>query len=212
MIFIRPNPELYASCNQSRFADDRATFAKNFAKNQEHHSKNKNTLVLEKTPLHREENDVKTTIAFDVAGFTMSQINVELEDHVLTVSAERTNKLGDTFKVRRRFALEADTYDEESIHANLEEDGVLELIVTKRPTPKPRQIKITTASSRTEPSSDIQNKEEQTWSDATSEETASEEEDPWDEIVRSCLAPGLAEHLISYRNGVTTPYDEEKNM
>merc|ERR1711976_961731 len=50
----------------------------------------------------------------------------------LTVSGQRTNKLGDTFVMRRRLALKADVYDEEAVEAHLE-NGVLELMVPKIP-------------------------------------------------------------------------------
>merc|ERR1711998_157350 len=66
----------------------------------------------------------------------------QIEEHVLTVVGERTNKLGDTFCTRRRFALKQDIYDEESVEAQLE-DGVLDLVVQKKPVTRARIIPIT---------------------------------------------------------------------
>lgn len=98
--------------------------------------------VIEKSPLHRQENDEKTTISVDVAGFSIEQLKIEIEDHVLTLSGKRTNKLGDTFVTQRRFALKQDIYDEDSVEAHLE-DGVLDLVVQKKAATRPRMIPIT---------------------------------------------------------------------
>lgn len=145
MIFIRPTPAFYIHANQTSPCRRSPTASKNnkTKNNDARTSTSTKRIFVEKTPLHRDENTLNTTLAIDVAGFTLDQINVELEDHILTVLAERTNKLGDTFVARRRFALERDVYDEESIAASLE-GGVLELVVTKKPELKARQIKINT--------------------------------------------------------------------
>jgi HSP20 family molecular chaperone IbpA len=98
-------------------------------------------VVVEKSPLHRHETSEKTTISLDVAGFEPEYLKVEIEDHVLMVAAERTNKLGDTFMTRRRLALKADVYDEDSVHADLE-DGVLEITIQKKMVSKSRHVPI----------------------------------------------------------------------
>jgi len=102
---------------------------------------NSNTIV-EKTPLHRNETSEKTTISLDVAGFGPEHLKVAIEDHVLLVTGQRTNKLGDSFVTRRRFALKADTYDEDTVQAELE-DGILQITIQKKNIPKSRHIPIT---------------------------------------------------------------------
>jgi hypothetical protein len=102
--------------------------------------------VVEKTPLHRDETSEKTSLALDVAGFQLGQLTIEIDDHVLTISGERTNKLGDTFVTQRRFALQRDIYDEDNVSATLE-DGVLEVTIAKKPLQQRRKIPITVTSS-----------------------------------------------------------------
>jgi hypothetical protein len=107
---------------------------------------------VEKTPLHRDENSEKTTLSLDVAGFQLDQLCIEIDDHVLTISGERTNRLGDTFVTRRRFALQRGIYDEENVSATLE-DGVLEVTIVKKPLSQSRKIPITVTSSSSTPAS-----------------------------------------------------------
>jgi len=109
---------------------------------------------VEKTPLHRDETSDKTTISLDVAGFDAAHLNVEIDDHVLTMSAERTNKLGDTFFVRRRLALKADIYDEDSVTATFN-DGILVVTILKKSVMKARKVAISVLRSTT-PSSVVQ--------------------------------------------------------
>ena len=98
--------------------------------------------VVEKTPLHCNETAEKTTLSLDVAGFQADNLSVEIDDsHILIISGERTNKLGDTFVTRRRFALRDNTYDEETVSANLN-DGVLEVTILKKSVPKSRKVAI----------------------------------------------------------------------
>merc|ERR1712125_58536 len=131
----------------------------------------KGRVVIEKSPLHREETNEKTTISLDVAGFSIEQLKIEMEDHVLSVVGKRTNKLGDTFVTQRRFALKQDIYDEESVKAHLE-DGVLDLVVQKKPVVRARMIPITFA-----PVSPSEKRENQaTESSITSRSSSSKEE------------------------------------
>lgn len=102
--------------------------------------------VVEKTPLHRDETSEKTSLSLDVAGFQLGQLTIEIDDHVLTISGERTNKLGDTFVTQRRFALQRGIYDEDNVSATLE-DGVLEVTIAKKPLQQRRKIPITVTSS-----------------------------------------------------------------
>lgn len=99
-------------------------------------------VILEKNPLHCRETSEMTTLLLDVASFKPDQLKIEIENHVLIVAGKRTNKLGDTFATNRRFALQTNTYDEDSIRANLD-DGILEITIQKKIPPKCRRIAIT---------------------------------------------------------------------
>lgn len=178
MIFIRPNPAFYNHCATTR-SPSCGDKKKSCESNNNSSTRPGNRVILEKTPLHRNDNKEFTTLSMDVAGFVLDDIKIELEDHILTVLAERTNKLGDTFVARRRFVLDADVYDEENIAANLEEDGVLELKVTKKPEAKPRQIPIRTATtgSLTTTTEDKKNADDAVVDESTTE-TGTKEDDP----------------------------------
>ena len=105
-------------------------------------SMNSAGVLVEKTPLHCNETTEKTTLSLDVAGFQAANLSVEIDDsHILIISGERTNKLGDTFVTRRRFALRDNTYDEDTVSANLN-DGVLEVTILKKSVPKSRKVAI----------------------------------------------------------------------
>lgn len=168
MIFIRANPAFYdnmhpcgvdaatvpkTGCHSAKSAcgphRSNPCSAARVIKNQISDSK----VVFEKTPLHRNETSEKTTISLDVAGFQPEHLKVEIEDHVLMVSGKRTNKLGDTFVTHRRFALKTDIYDEDSVHADLE-DGVLEVTIQKRTAPKSRHVPITVTLASTKKNDD----------------------------------------------------------
>lgn len=169
MIFFHASPTFHSGLHAHAVADN-ATFCANRKrkgchnnntktnKNKDENSTTNSTdttgqWVWEKTPLHREETSEKATISLDVTGFDEDQLNVEFdaEDDILTISGERTNKLGDTFMTRRRLALKADTYDEESINATLQ-DGVLEVTILKKPVPnKKRRVEIVSILGSTPP-------------------------------------------------------------
>lgn len=100
-------------------------------------------VILEKNPLHFHETTEMAVLLLDVASFKPDQLKIEIDNHVLTITGKRTNKLGDTFATHRRFALHADTYDEDNISANIDDDGILEITIQKRMAPKSRQISIT---------------------------------------------------------------------
>ena len=90
-----------------------------------------------------EESD---TIALDVPGYTAENLTVKLgQDHMLTVTGKRKNRIGDTFVIHHRFDVEESKFDEETLEASLV-DGVLEITVQKKPEPKARLIPIATTS------------------------------------------------------------------
>ena len=97
------------------------------------------------------EEDDRFVLHADVPGVSPEEINVTMEDGVLTVRGERSSeskeekdgykrveRFNGTFY--RRFVL-PDTTDEEKISANYEK-GVLELIIPKKPTVMPKRITV----------------------------------------------------------------------
>merc|ERR1739845_288434 len=72
------------------------------------------------------------------------------DDYVVTITGERTNELGDVFKIDRRFRLDKKTADVDQIDANITDDGnILEVVVKKKVKAGPRVIKISTTNSNT---------------------------------------------------------------
>lgn len=113
--------------------------------------------VFERTPVHREETKDAATISMDVSGFSINQLQVCVEVDqdtqsglarpVLMVSGERTNILGDKFKIRRRFLLErknlADNLQDVAISANFSQEGILTIHVPKKmkePEKEPKKV------------------------------------------------------------------------
>jgi HSP20 family molecular chaperone IbpA len=105
--------------------------------------------ILERTPVHREEVEESATISMDVSGFALDQLQVRLEEEeekgtksgrgrpILTVQGDRTNILGDKFKIHRRFLLDRDNLadinlQELAISANLSKQGILTICVPKK--------------------------------------------------------------------------------
>merc|ERR1712224_447769 len=63
-------------------------------------------------------------------------------------SGERINKLGDVFKINRKFRLDKKTAEVNQIDANITDEGVLEVIVKKKLKVGPRVIKISTVTTK----------------------------------------------------------------
>ncbi len=99
---------------------------------------------MERAPIHQEETLEAATIALDVTGFTSDNLSIQVEDHVVSISGQRQNRLGDTHMIRRRFKVDKKTVDQDQIRANLS-DGVLEIVVPKKPQAGPRAIPISTS-------------------------------------------------------------------
>jgi HSP20 family molecular chaperone IbpA len=102
-------------------------------------------IFFERSPIHLKDNGDFSTIALDVAGFKAEDFEVRVDDHVVTIFAKRVNKLGDTYVIRRQFRLDEKTTNEEKIQVNLT-DGILEIVIPKKPKAEPRTIRITTNS------------------------------------------------------------------
>lgn len=100
-------------------------------------------------PVDIHEDDEAYTIEAELPGFTKDDINIELHDNVLTISAQREpqNAHGRPHlqerrftRVQRRFALPAGVKDT-GAEAQFT-DGVLNLRLPKREDMKPKQIKV----------------------------------------------------------------------
>jgi hypothetical protein len=96
--------------------------------------------------------------ALDVAGFSPNDIQVRMEDFVVSIDAKRVNKLGDTYVIRRRFRVDKSTVLEDMVRANLS-DHILEVVVPKKAKVGPRSIPISTAAA-TMTYSNVEGKEE----------------------------------------------------
>ena len=81
------------------------------------------------------------TIALDVPGFDTKTLTVQLEDHILTVTGERKNRIGDKFVLRHSFTVDGSVLNEDNIKASLAE-GVLEITIPKKLEPKTKLIPI----------------------------------------------------------------------
>lgn len=100
-------------------------------------------VFTERTPIHQKESEKVAIMALDVTGFTTDDLQVNIDDHVVSVNGTRQNRLGDTYVIRRRFKLDRDTVDEENIRVHLT-DGVLEIVVPKKAQVGPRTLTIST--------------------------------------------------------------------
>merc|ERR1711976_461320 len=102
----------------------------------------KTNIVEQKSPIHmHEETDDAAKMSLDLTGFSPSNISIHVEDYIVNIVANRTNKLGDVFVVDRRFRLDKKTTNVDQVTASFE-DGILELTVPKKSVVGPRKIPI----------------------------------------------------------------------
>lgn len=111
-------------------------------------SNSESRVFVERSPIHFKETEEAATIALDVAGYAPEDVQVRMDDFVVSIDAERVNKLGDTYKIRRRFRVDKTTVLEDEVQASLT-DGILEVVVPKKAKVGPRSIPITTIQSVT---------------------------------------------------------------
>jgi len=98
------------------------------------------------------ESDGALVARFEVAGFSAEDLEVTLEDGVLSLTGERRFESEDaTFRRRelaygsfRRSVRVGDAYDADQVTASYK-DGILEVTIAKRPEVLPRKIEISTA-------------------------------------------------------------------
>ena len=112
-------------------------------------NKTQNHVITERSPVHHNETNKVATISIDVTGYNVDDLKISIDDdHIVTVDGRRTNKLGDTYVIHRRFKLDKNTADKDKIEVRLV-DGILDIVVPKKSVTGPRLIPITT-----KPSSD----------------------------------------------------------
>lgn len=97
------------------------------------------------------ENETQFRVELEIAGFAESDVNIQLKDDVLSVSAEKAEEKSEekdayfkrerhTGGFKRTFRLPK-SVDKENIQASLEH-GVLTLALPKREEEQPKEIKI----------------------------------------------------------------------
>merc|ERR1739841_458751 len=86
--------------------------------------------------------------SLDVTGFAPEDITIHVENFVVSIKGQRTNKLGDVFVLDRRFRLDKNTASVDRVAATFE-DGIRELTVPKKSKAGPRQIPIVVAAAST---------------------------------------------------------------
>merc|ERR1712124_90147 len=103
--------------------------------------------IEQRSPIHmHEETPQFAKMSLDVAGFTPNDISINVDNHVVSIRGQRTNKLGDVFELDRKFRLDKNTVNVDGVTASFD-DGILEVTVPKKPVAGPRKIQIAVASS-----------------------------------------------------------------
>jgi len=138
------------------------------------------TVIEQRTPLHVENETSKggaAKMSLDVTGFAPSDIKLSVENSVVSIKGERTNKLGDKFVLDRKFRLDKKTTQAEKAIAKFD-DGILEVTIpTKKPEGAHRSIPIavSTTPASAKASADESNEDEKTATEAKSAPAATEE-------------------------------------
>merc|ERR1711907_168626 len=132
------------------------------------------TVIEQRTPLHVEnetpESGGAAKMSLDVTGFAPNQIKLSVENSVVSIKGERTNKLGDKFVLNRKFRLDKKTTVAEKVTASFD-DGILEVTIpTKKPEGAHRTIPIavSTTPASVKASADESNEDEKTAKEAKS--------------------------------------------
>jgi len=141
--------------------------------NQQEMSKFK--IVEQRTPIHYDEETPQLAkMSLDVTGFAPEDIALNVEDFVVSINGERTNRLGDRFVLDRRFRLDKNTVNVDDVTASID-DGILELTVPKKSNVGPRTIPISISSSSTDDDVSTSTKEESDSHREDNEHTRSED-------------------------------------
>merc|ERR1712176_299944 len=105
--------------------------------------------IEQRTPIHYDDESPHVAkMSLDVTGFPSEDIDINVEEFVVSIKGERTNKLGDAFVLDRRFRLDKKTAIVDGVTASIE-DGILELTVPKKSIAGPRKIPISVSTSST---------------------------------------------------------------
>jgi len=110
-------------------------------------------IIVQRTPIHMDDGNPEfAKMSLDAAGFSPGDITVSVDDHVVCIKGERTNKLGDLFVIDRKFRLDKKTALVDGLKASFD-GGILEIVVPKNSPVGPRTIpiEVTTSSTTTEP-------------------------------------------------------------
>jgi len=103
--------------------------------------------IEQKTPIHmHDETPDAARMSLDVTGFTPQNFTINVEDNVVLIKGQRTNKLGDVFVLDRKFRLDKNTVIMDGVTAAFD-DGILELTVPKKSISGPRTIPIVVSNS-----------------------------------------------------------------
>jgi HSP20 family molecular chaperone IbpA len=143
-------------------------------------SSDEGRVFVERAPIHFEDTCEFAKLALDVAGFSPDDIQVRMEDFIVSINGKRTNKLGDTYMISRRFRVDRKTAVEEDVRASLT-DGILEILVPKKAKAGPRSIPISTTRPMLETLTDVTTEgskepnEESNEKDATIEDKTEEQ-------------------------------------
>jgi HSP20 family molecular chaperone IbpA len=108
-----------ASCNNDEETKSDALNNDKLKSDSTRNTSESQRVFVERAPIHFHETDEAATIALDVAGFSYQNIQVRMEDFVVSIDAKRVNKLGDTYVIRRRFRVDKSTVLEDMVRANL---------------------------------------------------------------------------------------------
>mmetsp|Transcript_1247 Transcript_1247/g.2854 ORF Transcript_1247/g.2854 Transcript_1247/m.2854 type:complete len:327 (-) Transcript_1247:138-1118(-) len=121
--------------------------------------------IEQRTPIHMQpETPDAAKMSLDVTGFSPEEISIHIDEFVVSIKGQRTNKLGDVFCLDRRFRLDKNTANVDQVTATFD-DGILELTVPKKSVAGPRKIPIVVsgfnAETETEPTASDNNNEEE---------------------------------------------------
>merc|ERR1712232_93044 len=107
----------------------------------------------------RDDSEESTKLSIDVAGFATSDLEIRVQNHILTLHGSRKNSLGDVFVLHRKVGLDERVHNQDSIQARTD-NGVLEITIPKM-TPKPTTIAIPIHTVTDIPHQDIPRPEEE---------------------------------------------------
>jgi HSP20 family molecular chaperone IbpA len=88
-------------------------------------------VVVQRPTIRQDESSTGITMTMDVAGYSINDLEIQLDNRILTISGRRRNRIGTTFVFQRCLGLKLDRLNMETLAADLTE-GVLEITVQKK--------------------------------------------------------------------------------